>query len=236
MVTVLHTPPIFEMKRAMAQERKIGKMNYVSVSKPNAEAWRPYLNDCAVINNGIDTTAWKFHEEPKGNYVAWFGRIHPDKGTHIAIEAAKLAGYKIKVAGSIADRHYYETYVEPFVDESVELLGNCSHEELNDLIGNALCCLITPSWEEPFGLVVAESLACGTPVAGISRGALPHILTLETGCLTSSNDPAELAQCIDNAIKLDRTACRKRAELTLDVEHMVNAYEELFSATISTLV
>jgi glycosyltransferase involved in cell wall biosynthesis len=235
MVTVLHTPPIFEMKRAMAHERKIGKMNYVSVSKPNAEAWRPYLNDCAVINNGIDTAAWKFHSEPKGNYLAWFGRIHPDKGTHIAIQAAKLSGYKIKVAGSIADRHYYETYVAPLVDDSVELLGNCSHQELNDLIGNALCCLITPCWEEPFGLVVAESLACGTPVAGISRGALPYILTAETGSLTSSNDPAELAGCIKNAIKLDRSACRMRAELTLDVEYMVDAYEELFNSTIANL-
>ena len=233
MVTVLHTPPIFEMKRAMAHERKIGKMNYVSVSKPNAQAWKPYLNDCAVINNGIDTLAWKFHEAPTGNYVVWYGRIHPDKGTHIAIQAAKLAGYHIKVAGSIADRHYFETYVEPLLDESVELLGNCSHQELNDLIGNALTCLITPCWEEPFGLVVAESLACGTPVTGISRGALPYILTEETGCLTSSNNPAELAGCITKAITLDRGACRKRAETTLDVERMVDDYEELFISTIA---
>ena len=233
MVTVLHTPPIFEMKRAMAHERKIGKMNYVSVSKPNAQAWKPYLNDCAVINNGIDTLAWKFHDAPTGNYVVWYGRIHPDKGTHIAIQAAKLAGYHIKVAGSIADRHYFETYVEPLLDESVELLGNCSHQELNDLIGNALTCLITPCWEEPFGLVVAESLACGTPVTGISRGALPYILTEETGCLTSSNNPAELAACITKAITLDRGACRKRAETTLDVERMVDAYEELFISTIA---
>ena len=233
MVTVLHTPPIFEMKRAMAHERKIGKMNYVSVSMPNAQAWKPYLNDCAVINNGIDTLAWKFHEAPTGNYVVWYGRIHPDKGTHIAIQAAKLAGYHIKVAGSIADRHYFETYVEPLLDESVELLGNCSHQELNDLIGNALTCLITPCWEEPFGLVVAESLACGTPVTGISRGALPYILTEETGCLTSSNNPAELAGCITKAITLDRGACRKRAETTLDVERMVDAYEELFISTIA---
>ena len=233
MVTVLHTPPIFEMKRAMAHERKIGKINYVSVSKTNAQAWKPYLNDCAVINNGIDTLAWKFHEAPTGNYVVWYGRIHPDKGTHIAIQAAKLAGYHIKVAGSIADRHYFETYVEPLLDESVELLGNCSHQELNDLIGNALTCLITPCWEEPFGLVVAESLACGTPVTGISRGALPYILTEETGCLTSSNNPAELAGCITKAITLDRGACRKRAETTLDVERMVDAYEELFISTIA---
>lgn len=234
MVTVLHTPPIFEMKRAMAHERKIGKMNYVSVSKPNAEAWRPFLNDCAVINNGIDTKAWKFIDTPKGGYVVWFGRIHPDKGTHLAIQAAKLAGYQIKIAGSIADRNYYETYVEPLMDDSVEWLGNCSHQELNELIGNALACIITPCWEEPFGLVVAESLACGTPVAGISRGALPYILTPQTGCLTSSNDPAELANCIKMATKLDRSACRERAESHLDVERMVDAYEALFESTVES--
>jgi glycosyltransferase involved in cell wall biosynthesis len=234
MVTVLHTPPIFEMKRAMAHEQKIGKMNYVSVSKSNAEAWKPYLNKCAVINNGIDTSEWKFHLEPQGDYVVWFGRIHPDKGTHIAIQAAKLAGYQIKVAGSIADRHYYETYVAPLIDESVDMVGNCTHQELNILIGNALTCIITPCWEEPFGLVVAESLACGTPVAGISRGALPYILTSETGCLTSSNDPAELAKCIKDAVKLDRSACRKRAEIKLDVERMVDAYEELFTSTVAS--
>jgi glycosyltransferase involved in cell wall biosynthesis len=234
MVTVLHTPPIFEMKRAMAHERKIGKMNYVSVSTPNAEAWKPYLNDCVVINNGVDTLAWKFYPKPKGDYVVWFGRIHPDKGTHIAIQAAKLAGYPIKVAGSIADRHYYETYVAPLVDDSVEMMGNCDQQQLNDLIGNALTCLITPCWEEPFGLVVAESLACGTPVSGISRGALPYIITPETGCLTWSNDPAELAKCVTQAINMDRRVCRKRAETHLDVERMVDAYEELFTATITS--
>jgi glycosyltransferase involved in cell wall biosynthesis len=232
MITVLHTPPIFEMKRAMAYERRIGRIKYVSVSKSNADAWQPYLNNCAVISNGVDTKVWKYYARPQGNYVVWFGRIHPDKGTHIAIQAAKLAGFPIKVAGSIADRHYYDTYVLPLLDDQVEMLGNCSHAQLNELIGNARASIITPCWDEPFGLVVAESLSCGTPVAGISRGALPLILNEQTGSLTSSNNPVELAKCIIEAVLLNRSVCRKRAETELNVERMVDKYEKLFEDTI----
>jgi len=233
MVTVLHTPPIFELKRAMAHERKTGKVRYVSVSKPNAQAWQPYLNHCEVIGNGVDMELWRYFAEPAGDYLIWFGRIHPDKGTHLAIQAAKLAGYKIKIAGSIADTHYFQTYVEPLIDEQVELLGNCTHKELNELIGNAKCSIITPCWEEPFGLVVAESLACGTPIAGIARGALPFLINATTGCLTYSNDPVELSNCVKVAVKLDRAACRAHAEKELNIELMIESYEELLMDTIA---
>jgi glycosyltransferase involved in cell wall biosynthesis len=228
MVTVLHTPPIFELKRAMAHERKLGQIKYVSVSKTNAEAWKPFLNECQVIPNGVDIHTWKFNATPAGGYVIWFGRIHPDKGTHLAIKAARAAGRKIKIAGTVADRNYYDIYVAPLLDNDVEVMGACNHKELNDLIGNADVSVITPCWDEPFGLVVAESLACGTPVAGISRGALPYILSDQTGCLTTSSHTEELAECINKAALLDRKACRKRAEDKLDVDHMVKAYEDLF--------
>ncbi|QPH40889.1 glycosyltransferase [Pedobacter endophyticus] len=232
MVTVLHTPPIFELKRAMSHERKTGKVRYVSVSNSNAIAWQPYLNACEVITNGVDVGSWKYIDRPSGDYVIWFGRIHPDKGTHIAIQAAKIAGYKIKVAGSIADHHYYQTYVEPLLDDNVALLGNCDHEELNLLIGNALCSVITPCWEEPFGLVVAESLACGTPVAGIAKGALPYLVNAQTGCLTSSTNPSELAECINSAIHLQRENCRTYAEKMLNIERTTAAYEKILMDTI----
>ncbi|WP_129715425.1 glycosyltransferase family 4 protein [Pedobacter sp. SYP-B3415] len=233
MVTVLHTPPIFEMKRAAAQERKVGKIRYVSVSKSNATAWKPYISNCEIISNGIDLGQWKFHDRNEGDYLVWFGRIHPDKGTHLAIEAARLAGYKIKVAGSIADRHYFETYVEPLLSEHAELLDHLNHEQLNELIGQAAASVITPCWEEPFGLVIAESLACGTPVAGFARGALPNLVCDETGCLTSSCNPADLALCIRQAVTLDRFACRQRAEDLLSIETMISSYERLFSEVVA---
>ncbi|UHG89925.1 glycosyltransferase [Spirosoma oryzicola] len=234
MLTVLHTPPIFELKRAIRHEKKRGQIRYVSVSRPNAEAWRPFVGDCEVVSNGVDTTRWTFVDQPTGGYVLWFGRIHPDKGTHLAIQAAKEAGRKIKIAGSIADRSYFDIYVQPLLDDSVELVGNCSHEQLNHYIGNADVSVITPCWDEPFGLVVAESLACGTPVAGIARGALPSILCEKSGCLTSSSSPSELARCINQAALLNRADCRQRAESELDVERMVDAYEQLFAQLIST--
>ncbi|PST83945.1 glycosyltransferase family 4 protein [Pedobacter yulinensis] len=229
MVTVLHTPPIFEMKRAAAQEQKIGKIRYVSVSKSNAVAWKPYISDCEIISNGINLDKWDFHDRNDGNYVVWFGRIHPDKGTHLAIEAAGLAGYPIKVAGSIADRHYFETYVRPLLGAGAELLDHLDHAQLNKLIGGAAASVITPCWEEPFGLVIAESLACGTPVAGFARGALPNLVCPETGRLTSSSDPQDLAHCIAEAARLDRGACRRRAEDRLSIETMISSYEALFS-------
>ncbi len=232
MVTVLHTPPIFEMKRATAKERDSGKIKYVSVSKPNADAWMPYINNCTVINNGIDLDQWIYKPTNDKQYVLWFGRIHPDKGTHLAVQAAKMAGKKIKIAGSIADRHYFETFVEPLLDANAEWVSHCTHEELNTLIGDAEVSIITPCWDEPFGLVVAESLACGTPVAGIARGALPTILDQYTGVLTKSCDPEEISRCIHEAAKLDREACRKHAADRLCRIAMVEQYEHLFSEVV----
>ena len=228
MVTVLHTPPIFELKNAIRLEQNSGRIKYVSVSQTNAENWKDYAPNCEVILNGVDLAAWKFYPENDGGYVMWFGRIHPDKGLHLAIEAAKLAGKKLKVAGAISDQYYYETQILPRLDDSIELLGVCDHKKLNGLIGNAIVSLITPCWNEPFGLVVAESLACGTPVAGISKGALPNLLDGLTGKLCSGNDVQELAACILQAEKLDRYECRSRAERLFDVEKMVDSYEALF--------
>ncbi|MCF0051791.1 glycosyltransferase family 4 protein [Dyadobacter sp. LJ53] len=233
MVTVLHTPPIFELKNAIRREQDYGRVRYVSVSKTNAENWKAYAPQCDIIHNGIDLASWRFYSGNDRGYIMWFGRIHPDKGLHLAIDAARLAGKKMKIAGAISDAHYYETQIVPRLDDSIELLGSCDHIKLNELIGNAEVSLITPCWDEPFGLVVAESLACGTPVAGIAKGALPHLLNERTGRLCSGNDVQELADCILMAGNLDRTDCRQRAEELFDVEKMVDAYEALFQKIVS---
>ncbi len=232
MVTVLHTPPIFEMKRAILAANRYKKLTYISVSETNASSWKPYIAECKVIQNGINLDKWIFTAKNAGNYVLWFGRIHPDKGTHFAIAAAKLAGRRIKIAGSVADKHYFETFVKPLLDEGAEWVEHCTHEELNKLIGNAAVSVITPCWEEPFGLVVAESLACGTPVAGFARGALPKIVNNETGCLTASCSVIELAKCINDAAQLSRKACRAHAESALDINEMVSSYENIFAEVI----
>lgn len=225
MLTVLHTPPIFELKNAIRREQKSGNVSYVSVSESNAQNWKEYAPHCKVIQNGIDLEAWQYYPENSGEYIMWFGRIHPDKGLHIAILAAKAAGKKMKIAGAISDQFYFEQRITPLLDDSIEMVGHCDHTQLNELIGNALLSLITPCWDEPFGLVVAESLACGTPVAGISRGALPDLLCANTGALIEGEDIEKLAACIETAANLNRDDCRKRAERYFNVEMMTDQYE-----------
>ena len=232
MVTVLHTPPIFELKKAIRREQDYGRVKYVSVSESNASNWKEYAPNCDVISNGIDLTTWNYFPENSGDYVMWFGRIHPDKGLHLAIQAAKLAGKKMKVAGAVGDAYYYENVIMPLLDESIELVGHCDHNRLNELIGNAEVSLITPCWEEPFGLVVAESLACGTPVAGIARGALPDLLCTKTGHLSHGDNVQDLANSIHAAAKLRRQDCRDRASAYMDVELMTDAYEKVLKEVV----
>jgi glycosyltransferase involved in cell wall biosynthesis len=234
MVTVLHTPPIFELKKAVRREQTYGKVQYVSVSRSNAENWKEYAPDCDVIPNGVDLGSWHFYPENKGEYIFWFGRIHPDKGLHIAIQAARAAGKKMKVAGAVSDRFYYEQYILPLLDDSIELVGHCDQKRLNELIGKAQLSLITPCWDEPFGLVVAESLACGTPVAGIARGALADLLCAKTGSLSADEDISSLADCIHLAAKLSRQDCRERASRCFDVEKMTDAYEQILQQAVQS--
>jgi glycosyltransferase involved in cell wall biosynthesis/alkylation response protein AidB-like acyl-CoA dehydrogenase len=230
MLTVLHTPPFYELGLAIAQERKNPVINYVTVSKQSAKTWKKLVDDCEVIPNGIEIDSWKFYDKSAiEEYAVWFGRIHPDKGLHLAITAAKLAGIKLKVAGGIADQKYFDNQVVPILDDSVELLGLCNHEELNVLIGNATVCVVTPTWEEPFGLVLAEAMACGTPIAGFRIGALPEVVVEGTGFLVNASDTAALVEAIKQAKTLDRSAIRRHAEEHFEITDMVKQYEDLLA-------
>lgn len=233
MITVLHTPPFFELKNAIIAGKPTNSIKFVTVSKCNADNWGGYLDECETILNGIDTSKWVYYPSGKQkDYVVWFGRIHPDKGLDLAIKAARLAGIPLKVAGDIADKKYFNQKIEPLLDENTEMLGLLNHEELNELIGEAKVCLVTPVWQEPFGLVVAEALACGTPVAGTNVGALPEVLNDNCGALVSPGDIYGLAKAIETAMQFDRDQIRKHAEANLDIYHMVTKYEELFFSMI----
>lgn len=234
MLTVLHTPPFFELKNAVELERRQAGITYVTVSARNAENWKTYTDECMVIHNGIDLESWTYYAAAQqGDYAVWFGRIHPDKGTHLAIEAAKLAGIPLKIAGSVADEKYFKTQVDPLLGGLIEYVGHKSHQELNFLIGNACVSLITPVWEEPFGLVVAESMACGTPVAGFAVGALPQLVTADTGALARAGDVKDLASVITAARQKKRSACRAHAERNFSVETMITAYEDQLAQLVN---
>ena len=233
LVTVLHTPPFYELKNAITAAEKKVALNYITVSKCNADNWGEYIENCPVILNGIEVEKWDYYETGRQkNYAVWFGRIHPDKGLDLAIKAAKLAGLPLKVAGGIADQRYYKDKIQPLLDDNTEMLGLLNHEEINKLIGEAQVCLITPVWQEPFGLVVAEALACGTPVAGVNAGALPEVLGEECGFLVNPGDLYGLSEAMHKAAKLDRKKIRQYAESNLSIETMLKQYEELFEILV----
>ncbi len=225
MLTALHTPPFFELKKAI--ERDNSNNRYVTVSNSNRKQWRSSLSRCDVIYNGIDLSQWDFYEKNTGAYAVWFGRIHPDKGLEHAIEACRLANKPLKIIGNISDQRYYERVVKPLIHDGVEFLGHRNHADINRLVGNASCCLVTPNWEEPFGLVVAESLACGTPVIAFKKGALPELINASCGVLVDYKRTDLLAEGIEEAPSFDRKACRATAEAYYDIEKMASYYLDI---------
>lgn len=227
MLTVLHTPPFYELEMAIAAERNHPVMSYVTVSQQSAENWRKLIPDCPVIENGIKISDWQASANADGEiYAVWFGRIHPDKGLHLAIEACQKANIKLKVAGGIADSKYYNKMIHPILDDNTELLGLMNQSELNQLIGGARVCLITPCWQEPFGLVVAEAMACGTPIAGFQMGALPELIDDSCGKLVPFPDIEALSEAIVTASKLDRATVSKNA-VRFDINNTVQKYEKM---------
>ena len=229
MITTLHTPPFSWLQSAVLCEREDPTVHYRSVSRQNARAWSDYLPDCPVIYNGINLSQWRYSPRAEPGTAVWFGRIVPEKGTHLAIQAAHQAGLRLHLAGPICDRAYYDEEVAPLLTSSDTYHGHLRHHQLIDLIGMCSVFLCTPRWEEPYGLVVAEALACGTPVAAFRRGALPEIVDVNTGCFAHPDDVSSLAEAARQAVELKRKDCRRRAEQIASMDRMVDEYVDLYT-------
>lgn len=232
MVTTLHTPPFSWIQSAVLLERPYRKVHYVTVSQQNARSWEQYLPECPVIYNGIDLDTWQFSKRAEEGTAVWFGRIVPEKGLHLAIEAAHIAGLELHFAGPICDQRYWEKQILPRLEDTDTYHGHLNHEQLIQLIGRGKVFLCTPRWEEPYGLVVAEALACGTPVAAFRRGALPEILSDRTGRFAKPDSAKSLAEAALEATKLDRKECRRRAEKVAGLDRMIDEYTELYERMI----
>lgn len=231
MLTVLHTPPFFELTNAFAALPPKAAQRICTVSHANADRWSAWVGECDVIPNGIDLSSWTPTAMPEGQRAIWFGRIVPDKGLHHAIDAAKLAGIPLDIAGQANDEAYFRDEIVPRLDDNAVYLGHLGREALVKRVQHSAVCVVSPCWDEPFGLVVAEALACGTPVAAYRRGALAELLTPETGVLAKPDDITALARAIQEARTLDRTACRRHAEMHWGRETMLDNYERLLRET-----
>jgi glycosyltransferase involved in cell wall biosynthesis len=230
----LHTPPTPWLESAI-QVDPPSPVTFVAVSEFTARAWAHAVPDAHVIHNGVDVTRWS--PGPGGGPPVWFGRLAPEKGAHLAIDAAVLAGYPLTLAGPISDRPYYEREIRPRLDQpGIEHVGHLTHAALARLLGDASVALVTPCWDEPYGLVVAEALACGTPVCGFARGALPELVPEACGRLVAPSHVHALAAAIAPAATLSRAAARRHAEQFCSLEHMVDRYSALYRSLVAAPV
>ncbi|GAA4672268.1 glycosyltransferase family 4 protein [Nocardioides nanhaiensis] len=222
-ITTLHTPPLWWLRSAI--ELDGGRSRFVAVSEHTAQAWASTVH-CEVVHNGVDLTRWPAGDG--GGPAVWSGRITPEKAPHEAIDAARLAGVPLVLAGPVMDEDYHRRMVVPRLGGSVRHLGHLDQQELAGLLGRATVALVTPAWDEPYGLVAAEAMACGTPVAAYARGALPEVLDDRSGRLARPGDPADLARALLEARELDRAGVRAAAHERTSLTRMVDDYERLY--------
>jgi len=233
MVSTLHTPPFAWLESGVRLSRQ-RNVTFVPISQSVARSWSPITPVSDIISNGIDLERFAYRPQPcRARYWIWYGRIVPEKGLHLAIDAARLAGVHLKFAGPISDQTYYDRQIAPRMHDGLTYLGHLDHDGLASEIGGASVYLCTPCWEEPFGLVVAEALACGTPVASFARGAIPEIIDADCGVLARADDVADLARAGQMAESLSRKACRRRAEDRCDAVAMIDNYERLYQQLAS---
>ncbi|EMI53305.1 glycosyltransferase family 4 protein [Rhodopirellula sallentina] len=228
MITTLHAPPLERMVGELQARGAFQCGRFVNISNANARAWSPHIPNQSVIHNGVDTRFWKRCGTDREKRAIWFGRILPDKGTHMAIDSAALAGLPIDLVGPISDDEYFQSAIVPKLGPNVRYLGHQRHDDLCRLIARSSVTFVTPCWDEPFGLVVVESLACGTPVACFERGAIPEIVDDSVGRIASPGDIAGLANAASQCLKLSSTRCRQVARQRFSFDHMIDCYEDMY--------
>ena len=233
MVTTLHTPPFCWLESGIRLCRAEAT-RFVAVSEAIRTVWSPIVAIDRVIFNGIDLDRFPYRATPDPEpYLVWYGRIVPEKGTHLAIAAARRVGLPLRIAGPVSDPAYFAAEVAPHLGNAVRHVGHLDHKTLSRLVAGARAFLCTPCWDEPFGLVVAEALSCGTPVAAFARGAIPGLLAAESGVLATPDDIESLANAAVAAMMLDRAACRTRAETICDAYGMIDGYEALYREIVA---
>jgi len=211
-------------------------MPVVSISDAQREPL-PWANWQGTVHHGLPPKSLAFYDGP-GKYLAFLGRISPEKGVDHAIEIAIRSGLPLKIAAKVdrADQDYFENKIRPLIDHPlVEFIGEIGYSEKNDFLGNAAALLFPVNWPEPFGLVMIEAMACGTPVIARPVGAVPEIVRDGvTGFLVNDNDSAVAAVSRISDSDIDRLECRKHFELHFTDERMALDYVNIYRRLLRT--
>jgi glycosyltransferase involved in cell wall biosynthesis len=222
MITTIHgfsAPPILAAYYAGA-----ARSFYCSISDADRDPGLDYL---ATTYNGVDPAAFTFVDRP-GDYLLFLARFHPEKGAHLAIEIAKRAGVRLKIAGIPQDAAYYDEQIAPHVDgDRVQMLGHVRGAQRDELLGGALALVHMTTRPERFGLTLIEAMACGTPVLGAAMGSVPEIvIDGVTGFVCADTDDAVAR--VPQLAALSRAACRAHVETTFSTDRMVERYIDAY--------
>ena len=227
-VTTIHG---FSSPGILPVYRKYNKKTfYVSISDADRD---PDLDYIQTIHHGIDLKEFDFEPDPQ-EYLLFFGRFHPDKGAKEAVEIARASGRRLVMAGIIQDETYFNEHIKPYIDDDqVTYLGSIGPEKRNYILGKAFALLHPINFDEPFGLSVIESMACGTPVIAINRGSMPELIQdKKNGFLVSSTKEAILA--VEQVKDIDRAYCRQSVADHFTIDHMVENYLRVYEKILET--
>jgi glycosyltransferase involved in cell wall biosynthesis len=214
------------------------KQPFISISNDQRDGVG--LNYIRTVYNGIDLRGYPFFfaQPTDPPYLAFLGRLSREKGPHHAIAIARKTGWRLKMAGKIdrVDREFFEIEIAPQLDgKQIEYLGEISHAEKVELLGNAAVTLFPITGREPFGLVTIESMATGTPAIGINLGSVPEVIAHgKTGFVCQSVD--EIAALIPAALELSRQTCRDHVANNFSVSQMVDGYEAAYRQVIENRI
>lgn len=229
-VTTNHGP--FDGELADAYEAIGREVPVIAISHTQASA-AGRTPIAAVIHHGVDVDSFP-HGSGDGGYALFLGRMSPDKGVHVAARVARAAGLPLKIAAKLvepAEREYFRERVEPLLGGDVEYIGEVGGAEKLRLLAGAACLLNPVAWPEPFGMVMIEALACGTPVVGTPMGSVPEIV--QDGVTGFVRDTeTDLADALLRVPDLNRGDCRKAAALRFSVERMVSEHLDVYSAAL----
>ena len=232
MVTSLHIPPFDALRRAV-HESAAPWARFTVTSHRQMRIWWPDgpPAEASVAFNGIDPADWPYAPGGDGSAV-WAGRITPTKGTHLAVQAALLAGVPLTIHGTIEDRGYYDREIAPHLGDAIRYGGHLRGRDLAAAYGRASVLLFTPCWEEPFGLAAIEAMATGLPVAAIANGAAQEIIG-PAGLYAAQDRPQDLAGAVRRAMTIDPAVPFRRVMERYTVERMISTYETAYLAAIA---
>lgn len=242
--TTFHTPIFPQLRLALLTLRQGTQTQFTAISQHQQQLFAEFV-PAHVVYNGIDVQSFTANTQPIEDEVYfWYGRICPEKGTHLAMEYCQAAGKRLVIAGPKSNEGYFDEYVAPLLAADIkasrasgelplfDYVGHLSKDQINTYLRQATAMLFTSTWDEPYGLTLAESLACGTPVIGFDVGASAEIVTPATGIIVPKMDKEAFVQAFDEINDISREACRIRAEQFCSVAAMVNGYVQLYEQAL----